>query len=812
MGSWAAIGGLNVQSNLGEPFSGSIIVTGQEAQALLRTGVVSVSGGDIHGEVVPQNNGDVVVRLRSSSNIYEPVISFVVKAGTQTRQYTALINPPQYSLPKESVQPKATKIIADSRSKIPQSKVTKSSANTQENIPSQGTRQSTVYHSIQRGETLSDIADKYRPDSLSKQRAMRVLIAANPKAFRAGSNGDVMYHNATLYIPTESEFYAYANLFVPKKKLTRTEKESTSSTQQAVEEKKEKSLAVENVETVDLPKDTAKEITEPEPALVKKEHQHAENTDSVAALEEGVLAPELQKQAEEEVVSEVVELEVEANHAEPEAIETDSHKEKVQTQTEAEVKKPVTQATENVPEVAGETDWTLLGGAGLGGLVLLGGLGYLFVRRRTSNSISDNQIESVATDDVQVRAVALAKESNKDSQASSFDIAEGEFFVDNFEQKDQKQNSDFDLEEFSPEVSRSESDEYNEFVTIDDHVQSELGENDDGWEWDTDNEQVDDEVNIEFQEESVASREEYVSNIEHHDEISVSQEPVSSDDEWIDQVLVIPSDDVSDTLKNEEQDEDDIVHVEFKDDDHDVLAESDAELTADVSNVDSHIEFQEHIEDEHVAHSQQPAVVDDVLTFTADDYPVESVSLEKEQTIDSESITLAPEDTFLDFSTEFEQETHGVHEEQSVNLEQDGHHLDFALDDVYADEQVDDSDNHAVETVEIDETSLNAVEISDSEKEVVDTDSINVSIPEVSTAVTDLDWDESTHLNDHNSVGFVSEAVGMTAPQEAKFELAKMYLEIDDAVAARETLRELITESSGELQERAKKLLDELGG
>ena len=60
--------------------------------------------------------------------------------------------------------------------------------------------------------------------------------------------------------------------------------------------------------------------------------------------------------------------------------------------------------------------------------------------------------------------------------------------------------------------------------------------------------------------------------------------------------------------------------------------------------------------------------------------------------------------------------------------------------------------------------------------------------------------------------GFVSEAVGMTAPLEAKLELAKMYLEIDDAVAARETLRELVEESTGDLQQQAQQLLSELGG
>ncbi|EGK10085.1 hypothetical protein HMPREF0476_0791, partial [Kingella kingae ATCC 23330] len=85
--------------------------------------------------------------------------------------------------------------------------------------------------------------------------------------------------------------------------------------------------------------------------------------------------------------------------------------------------------------------------------------------------------------------------------------------------------------------------------------------------------------------------------------------------------------------------------------------------------------------------------------------------------------------------------------------------------------------------------------------------------PVVEAAAADelLAWDK-VESPEQQDVGFVSEAVGMAAPLEAKLELAKMYLEIDDAVAARETLRELIEESHGDLQAQAKSLLEELGG
>ena len=58
--------------------------------------------------------------------------------------------------------------------------------------------------------------------------------------------------------------------------------------------------------------------------------------------------------------------------------------------------------------------------------------------------------------------------------------------------------------------------------------------------------------------------------------------------------------------------------------------------------------------------------------------------------------------------------------------------------------------------------------------------------------------------------GFVSESVGMTAPLEAKYELAEMYIEIGDPDAARETLLELIEESTGEIQAKSQALLNTL--
>ena len=78
-----------------------------------------------------------------------------------------------------------------------------------------------------------------------------------------------------------------------------------------------------------------------------------------------------------------------------------------------------------------------------------------------------------------------------------------------------------------------------------------------------------------------------------------------------------------------------------------------------------------------------------------------------------------------------------------------------------------------------------------------------------------LEWeaeDVSVAADKSNSErGFVSESVGMTAPLEAKYDLAKMYIEIGDPKAARETLQGLIEEAEGDILYKAQKLMKELG-
>ncbi|WP_232507447.1 FimV/HubP family polar landmark protein [Neisseria weixii] len=96
-----------------------------------------------------------------------------------------------------------------------------------------------------------------------------------------------------------------------------------------------------------------------------------------------------------------------------------------------------------------------------------------------------------------------------------------------------------------------------------------------------------------------------------------------------------------------------------------------------------------------------------------------------------------------------------------------------------------------------------------------DAGDFNTEAVQVTEADETIEWDSiavaETADSSSRESGFISESVGMTAPLEAKYELAKMYVEIGDPEAARETLQELLEESDGAILAKAKTMLEELG-
>ena len=270
----AGLGGLNVQSHLGEPFTGSITVTGEEAQALLNGGKATISNGNLRAAV--RKSGDkAVVTIRSSKAIKDPVLVFQVGVGAQSREYTAIIDPAGYdskdvasvrtrpstesqsSEPTRNAQQPATKNnkaagnqAAQARKDV-QRKAEKKpvqTASAKNDTAARSGRQ----HLVRTGETLIAIASSIRPQGMTLDQTIQALVNANPDVF-IDNNANRMLAGKVLNIPNRSELQRLA-ASAPVK--TNTAAEKGNATVNATEAKTEKPVVQPEAQTEAQVKDT----------------------------------------------------------------------------------------------------------------------------------------------------------------------------------------------------------------------------------------------------------------------------------------------------------------------------------------------------------------------------------------------------------------------------------------------------------------------------------------------------------------------------------------------------------------------------
>ena len=299
----AGLGGLNVQSHLGEPFTGSITVTGEEAQALLNGGKATISNGNLRAAV--RKSGDkAVVTIRSSKAIKDPVLVFQVGVGAQSREYTAIIDPAGYDAKDAaSVRPRQT---AESQSFEPtrnaQQPATKNNkavgnqaaqarkdvqrkaekkqvqtAPTKNDTASRSGRQ----HLVRTGETLIAIASSIRPQGMTLDQTIQALVNANPDVF-IDNNANRMLAGKVLNIPNRSELQRLA-ASAPVKTNTATEK--GNETVNATEAKTEKPVVQPEAQTEAQVKDAGVN-TQQQEEVKQASAEQTEKAASVVAVNE----------------------------------------------------------------------------------------------------------------------------------------------------------------------------------------------------------------------------------------------------------------------------------------------------------------------------------------------------------------------------------------------------------------------------------------------------------------------------------------------------------------------------------------------
>lgn len=906
-GSVAALGGLRVNSGLGEPFSATVTVTGKEAKELLRGTKLNLSDNRLKANVRKSGN-DAIVSLSSSSAINEPVIVFQMGVKGQSRQYTAVLDP-------SSTKAKAA--VAEAK------KVEREAAEKKNPVPDSGKKMDAApvatsgQHTVQTGETLTIIAEQLKPANMPVDQAVRALINANQK--KLGRNPNQLFTGVVLDLP--SSFKQSTAVQVEKEPV------KVKSPRKPAEEVKEKEQ-VKPVEEKTEPKKQEPIATEPQEKIVKQEvvedSKPFEQVSPVQPISEV-------QQASKEEVSAAPSLPV------------------VSEEESAKIKPQPAEAENADFEDEGGSLWKLVLAGGIGLTIILL-LAKLFLdRNAAAKSRQDNQPGEETPFDEQNDGIRLhqpiakpehpkapiTKETAMAETAMAADDVEDDdvFFEVVGKDKSVSQDDGFDLNLNALAIDEQQVGIVSSAVTDDEETLSRANAD-----WDsiesTDSvfepddfgpvknasttppavepspapvetvttesapvldwsEAVETEQNEAAKEtitswaspEAIAKYEDRKTAISTHEVVDAAEKEIveTATVSWAEN-------DIPQVAEIEEPLEFAVVSseeiqpvVETPQAGQEVFAE-DIQVATETT-VEDALEFVAPDPAEVVAATPieektvEPA--EEALAFVMDDQPFDTDTPSEPEAVKADVETPAPTLSFalepmpveraevsqpsveveavesaetVEFEPVAVPETALVEEPQPAAVEP----LSFEAEEPFAPE-VAVPEISEPEIPEVESVSVPAVETAQvAEEEVVETvaaeglPDFNVQIPEVQEAPAvqaepevsaagskgwsdnevdfsdtnitfddgsadssddlAIDWSDLDMTEGDSKPAFVSESVGMTAPLEAKYELAEMYIEIGDPEAARETLNELIEESSGEIQAKSRALLNSIGG
>ena len=802
VGASAGLGGLNVQSHLGEPFSGNITVTGEEAQALFNGGKASVSNANLRTSV--HRAGDrAVINIRSAKAIKDPVLIFQVSTGSQSREYTAIIDPADYSVkgdstPRVRQEPppayasqqidrqaarerinralrsgNASADVANntrkegidnkkSKNTQAQPKQTQNATSSVQGEPRYGKR-----HLVKQGETLTEIATRIRPQGMTVEQAIQALVKANPSVF-INKNADHMLAGKVLNIPTQFDMkQAAAKQAAEKPLVSDKQQPQTAAASKASSEKSEAAktnASAENKAGENKAGEEAKSNKE-----AKLEQQPAQVT---ASAPQGAT----QEQAASSVGTEEV--------LQPGIAEQTAASETVKSTPEAQVEEALaaqqnsaaqSEAVEESSEDGGLWRWLLIGGGALLALLLLlKALG----KRKAAAVAPAVPVPSAGydeeDDDISFAETVIADETKPEQfvQAKAVPAEESD---------ELSIEDDFDDEAFfvQPNAAKEAAeDEIN--INIDDIDDKHVGI-------------VSSAVTVD--EETEKRRDLDWDSVESTESV-YEPEPEN------------PYQPVSVVIEGRHQEEaveepDNTAHLQQFDEVQSNFGTSSHDANEETKEADVPVGEEEYSYTE-------PAVVEKVSDLEFD-YEASDASeaQQQERTVGaedvkgveeaeegwdffSEKIETQPIEPLPEFTTSKQTSSEKLNEDEALEFAS----VDTAADETVAEEPFEIKQDEGITFQESDEDFGLADSQGNGVEETIEWENLTVD-EEVSKSALDS--------------GFISESVGMTAPLEAKYELAKMYVEIGDPGAARETLQELMEEATGDILDKTKALLAELG-
>ena len=815
-GANAGLGGLNVQSHLGEPFSGSITVTGDEAQALLKGGKATVSNSNLRTSV--RKSGDkAVVTIHSSKAIKDPVLIFQVGAGSQSREYTAIIDPAGYSgktdgssrarsggesssnssadnnsyhsqFDRQAARDRINRAIQNGNQNetVRKEAVRKDKNNTNKPVqaqPSKQQQQSSVgangteirygkQHLVRQGETLTEIATKIRPQGMTVEQTIQALVNANPGVF-IGKDADRMLAGKVLYIPMHGDMKSTAS--------------KPAQVKPPVQEgnKPQAQGSSEKAGTATPPKETPVENTKVEN---KKEDKKAEPVQEAKPETKPAVTtagtPEQNKAETGAASAEQVNVLPEPNASSATANTEPQEISQAQADVEARIASAV--ATEKQQEEASAEDgglsrWLLIGGVAAAGLLL-----FLLGKRKNSAvapvvgaidqddhdeddldiSIEDHVFPAATAPQPQPQVVAETSKSEEDGLEIEDDFDDEVFFNEPAPVAEPAQeNVDLDLNE----LDNTQASIVSGAVTIDEETEKRRD-----IDWDT----------VESTE-SVYEPEpenpyQHVAVVMEDRTAEVETEPQHEEEApSVSSFAATPVSSVSDDLSEAQPEAPEEEPIPFE-----VEIEEPKSETIDVVETEEAETQSEESEEGWDFFAEEPKTVKAIEPFpelgaqeeTSSEVEVADIQEEALSEVEAADKQADSPEEALDFVVEETEQPQSETDTQPFEIKQD-EPLAFQ-----------DGEDFSIENTQ-----------EASADETIEWENLGVE-------------DTADSSNEHSGFesGFISESVGMTAPLEAKYDLAKMYVEIGDPDAARETLTELLEDASGEIRNKAQALMNEL--
>ena len=843
----AGLGGLNVQSNLGEPFVGTITVSGEEAKALLNGGKASVSNGNLRAGV--RKSGDkAVITLRSSKPINDPVLIFQVGVGAQSREYTAIIDPAGYGSKSARVQESAPQVrtetvqdapvsqdrpaervrravredVETGRQAVAKQKAEKEKKAAQARAKTQQAATGGIrygsQHLVRQGETLNGIAARIRPQGMSVAQTAAALMQANPAVF-VNNDANLMLAGKVLNIPERAALQSSSGVMPP---------------------------AGETVKAVETPDTNTMPVTQPA--------MPSETTTAPVAPAETPASTPASAPVQDIAASTIA---ASAAFVPDAAASTEAVASATQPAETPTVAQPAEQASS---EEGGMWPWLLLGGAGLLAallaLKLFGGKRKeeefepvpeeVELKKETEFSAENFDISAYNQDSA---LAPKAEVSNTDASFGKAAVAAGAVAAtaaaaaaaEKTEEEGLAVEDDFDDDVFFTEVEEAPAKQENFGFDVNalDNSQGGIVSSAVTTDEETEKRRDADWDNIESTE-SVYEPEPENPYAQFQAAEAPQAEAAAEEKEWdffanaaedapaenVDTVAPVVETADKETTEEEAWDffadeqneaaESETVQVETVAVESEVREEQAADEALDfyasfeeaagkateavVQVTETTADVKEAVEQADFSWAAPAAAATATAAASAFALGNESEETQSVETIEFE--TAAPAVAIEVETTEIEDldeplafEAYGVSEQTVATVAESASadaeaKPDPELFEVKQDEDVSFQVGDDVAAVE-EAATIHTIEQAD---EAIEWESISVA-------------DAS---GSRSESGFISESVGMTAPLEAKYELAKMYVEIGDPEAARETLQELLEESDGSILAKAKAMLEEL--